>query len=427
MAPKLDNGWEHATPVGGDRKKCKCNNCGKVVYGGITHLKQHIAHVSRNVEACSRVPSEIRKMEDRLYGDIPNINVDSSDEDNDGIDEYGMSSLERKQFKQAMAESRYMGHVEDELRRNPSRGHYGGSSKGSTSGAKRGISQSYGVKSGVEMPSTGFDPHMFPSSKKTIKGMLSKKGTKKVGKAMSKFFICNALPFNAADSGPYMQSMIDTIAEVGPGVKWPSGYQIGVMEPLVRVLKAVDQDKKPTLCIIYEAMDRAKMTKKQVLESGRNTGRLLMTDDIGSCIGTCMQQIRLFVDKLGEFGSPLARQAISTSLPAEKLHKLVYAHYNMRLREFTREAEEPLLSENDLDWLDEAGRMDNIPNDEDDDTLLPLSHCRQNDGDEETAEDDDNDDDDDDDDDNDDNDDNNGDNDGDGNVHKETQQNHGMT
>ncbi|KAL0336539.1 UNVERIFIED_CONTAM: hypothetical protein Sradi_4865800 [Sesamum radiatum] len=102
---------------------------------------------------------------DRLYGDIPNINVDSSDEDNDGIDEYGMSSLERKQMKQAMAESRYTGYVEDELRRNPSRGtaHYGGSSKGSTSGAKRRISQSYGVKSGVEMPSTGFDPYMFPS------------------------------------------------------------------------------------------------------------------------------------------------------------------------------------------------------------------------------------------------------------------------
>ncbi|KAK4394753.1 hypothetical protein Sango_1629600 [Sesamum angolense] len=160
--------------------------------------------------------------EDRLYSDIPNVNVDSSDEDNDGIDEYGMSSLERKQMKQAMAESRYTGYVEDELRRNPSRGHYGGSSKGSTSGAKRGISQSYGVKSGVEIPSTGFDPHMFLSSKKTIKGMLSKEGMKKVGKAVSKFFIFNALPFNAADSGPYMQSMIDTIAEVGPGVKGPS-------------------------------------------------------------------------------------------------------------------------------------------------------------------------------------------------------------
>ncbi|KAK4394451.1 hypothetical protein Sango_1599400 [Sesamum angolense] len=231
-----------------------------------------------------------------------------------------------------------------------------------------------------------------------------------------------------------------------------------------------------------------------------------------------INEIRLFVDKLGEFRSPLARQVVSTSLPAqwwynygdeapnlrkkiavkvlsqtcassgcernwstwslihtklqnrlatEKLHKLVYAHYNMRLREWTREVEEPLLPENDLDWLDEEGRMDNVPNDEDDDASLLLScwsiprsskgkgkhvslkekgkqvkfkdrsaqvsfsrkdkhvlhsSSRQNDSDEETAEDDDNDDDDDDDDDGD----GDRDNDGDGNVHKETQQSHGM-
>ncbi|KAL0332862.1 UNVERIFIED_CONTAM: hypothetical protein Scaly_2187700 [Sesamum calycinum] len=108
MTPKLDNGWEHATPVGGDKKKCKCNYCGNVVHDGITRLKQHIAHVSGNVEA---IISEIIKMV-RFYG---------------------------------------------------------GSSKGSTLGAKCGISQSYRVKSGIEIPSTGFDPHMFSSEKRTIK------------------------------------------------------------------------------------------------------------------------------------------------------------------------------------------------------------------------------------------------------------------
>ena len=34
------------------------------------------------------------------------------------------------------------------------------------------------------------------------------------------------------------------------------------MEPLVKVLKLVDQDKKATLSIIYEAMDRAKSAIK---------------------------------------------------------------------------------------------------------------------------------------------------------------------
>ena len=34
------------------------------------------------------------------------------------------------------------------------------------------------------------------------------------------------------------------------------------MEPLVKVLKLVDQDKKPTLSIIYEAMDKVKLAIK---------------------------------------------------------------------------------------------------------------------------------------------------------------------
>ena len=50
---------------------------------------------------------------------------------------------------------------------------------------------------------------------------------KKVGKAISKFFIFNVIPFNATDSGPYYQSMIDTIVEVGLSIKGLTGYQIG--------------------------------------------------------------------------------------------------------------------------------------------------------------------------------------------------------
>ena len=44
---------------------------------------------------------------------------------------------------------------------------------------------------------------------------------KKVGKAISKLFL-----FNAVDSEPYYQSMIDTIVEVGLGIKGSTGYQI---------------------------------------------------------------------------------------------------------------------------------------------------------------------------------------------------------
>ena len=39
-----------------------------------------------------------------------------------------------------------------------------------------------------------------------------------------------------------------------------------IMEPLVKVLKLVDQDKKLILSIIYEAMDRAKLANKTLIK-----------------------------------------------------------------------------------------------------------------------------------------------------------------
>ena len=57
--------------------------------------------------------------------------------------------------------------------------------------------------------------------------MFSAEGAKKVGKSISTFFLFNGIPFNASDSGPYYQYMIDTIVEAGPGIKGPTGYQIG--------------------------------------------------------------------------------------------------------------------------------------------------------------------------------------------------------
>ncbi|KAK9290260.1 hypothetical protein L1049_008427 [Liquidambar formosana] len=72
----------------------------------------------------------------------------------------------------------------------------------------------------------GIDPHMYrpePAKQKRLKDLFGKENVKKVGKAISKFFM-----FNATDSGPYYQTMIDTIAAAGPSAKSPSGYQIGV-------------------------------------------------------------------------------------------------------------------------------------------------------------------------------------------------------
>ena len=46
-------------------------------------------------------------------------------------------------------------------------------------------------------------------------------------KPSQNFFFLNEIPFNATNSGPYYQSMIDTIVEAGLGITGPIGYQIG--------------------------------------------------------------------------------------------------------------------------------------------------------------------------------------------------------
>ena len=58
MASKHDIGWEHAEPIG-DSRTTKCKYCGKVIHGGITILKLHIAHISKQVEGCPHVPVEV--------------------------------------------------------------------------------------------------------------------------------------------------------------------------------------------------------------------------------------------------------------------------------------------------------------------------------------------------------------------------------
>lgn len=96
-------------------------------------------------------------------------------------------------------------------------GHSGAGGSQSTSGAKRGT---------FHKSSGGIDSYMLPSKEKSIKNWFAPQKIKDVGKAISKWFVFNAIPFNAADSGPYYQSMINTIAEAGPGMKGPSGRQI---------------------------------------------------------------------------------------------------------------------------------------------------------------------------------------------------------
>ena len=59
MVRDLDPAWRHGEAVG-SKNKVKCNYCGRVLNGGITRLKQHLAHVSGQVTKCHKVPPNVR-------------------------------------------------------------------------------------------------------------------------------------------------------------------------------------------------------------------------------------------------------------------------------------------------------------------------------------------------------------------------------
>ncbi|XP_027174366.1 uncharacterized protein LOC113773978 [Coffea eugenioides] len=232
-----------------------------------------------------------------------------------------------------------------------------------------------------------------------------------------------------------------------------------IMEPLVKVLKTIDQDNKPTLPIIYEAMDRAKMAIQKSVKSWKTIWEVIdnrwynqLHRDLHAAVRRGLKnviaklepnldaqvdsinEIKIFADKKGGFGSAIAARALPKSLPAEwwlnygedapnlrniavkilsqtctssgcernwstwslihtklrnrlavkKLHKLVFVHYNMRLKvknlmhqrdtddfynpidlnhifhqddildDWIRENEQPTLPEDNLDWLDKG-------------------------------------------------------------------------
>ncbi|XP_073024247.1 uncharacterized protein [Primulina eburnea] len=165
---------------------------------------------------------------DDMTGSIPSI-VISSLQDSSDVKMKRRASVDGiVKATMALGFQALMKHMGDNTYKLEFKGFPGASSSfGLNPGLKRDMPRSFSVKDGSQLPSKGIDSFMFPSKRKSIKNWFAVEKVKEVGKAVSKWFIYNAIPFNAADSGPYYQSMINAIAEAGTGIKGPSGRQIG--------------------------------------------------------------------------------------------------------------------------------------------------------------------------------------------------------
>eukprot|EP00268_Persea_americana_P003521 TRINITY_DN11063_c1_g1_i3.p1 TRINITY_DN11063_c1_g1~~TRINITY_DN11063_c1_g1_i3.p1 ORF type:complete len:427 (+),score=78.69 TRINITY_DN11063_c1_g1_i3:391-1671(+) len=261
MVRDVDPAWQHGVDVDGKKSKIKCNYCGKVVTGGITRLKEHLAHKTGNVAKCTKVSPELKKemqaflnagkqkkvvtekrreaeyeaCREEVYG--PREVLDSDDDDD------GESDVER-----ARRESMRSYNEEEERRRmiyeSASRG--GGSGSGGSGILRRMFSQKQTrrppdwLESG-ESPTqqarrpevvNPIDPAAYrspsakqPSIAKALSGKMGYARNRLV-RAVGKFFFDGAIAPNKATS-PYLKTMLDAAAEHGPGIKPPTPYEIG--------------------------------------------------------------------------------------------------------------------------------------------------------------------------------------------------------
>ncbi|CAL5419353.1 unnamed protein product [Camellia sinensis] len=271
--PSDDIGWKFGTQVEGTRHHIICKFCGQHIKGGITRFKQHLAHQTGQVRSCPNVSRDVmqemmkhlqnkkmskvdkQKRKAELEAHIRGDDLYDENEEGDFVDlrdDDSDSDPEMTRARQASIRSQQQWEERQQFRRGVA-GHGSQYDAGGSSGAG-GSAQRMPKGSGIanvfrrsqSVRETGgsgrnwIKPNApearlramdveLQKSKSTkqrkISTMNLQKLKERLGRAVSKFILYNRIPFNAVDS-EYTQPMLDVAAEVGPGVKGPSAYEV---------------------------------------------------------------------------------------------------------------------------------------------------------------------------------------------------------
>ncbi|MQL89735.1 hypothetical protein Taro_022319 [Colocasia esculenta] len=306
----IDPGWAHGTLLDARQKKVKYNWCSKEMFGGIYRLKQHLAGIAGNVLKCPSCPHEVRneiktymkgkktekllttqqqqQLQDEISGrqirrdyTLP-INVDDDDPDPEFTT---AARASRRSYAEEDDRRRGLGTSGPHLSRDDSRRSLPRSASVRRAAGALGCG---GRLSDVHAPTQGpMDTYLYrsrsvkqPGIKQALKGVkATAKAAKGAIKGIVKWLLHAGVPAHTAES-PYFQSMLDAIAEAGPGLKAPTrnkdvalqvqdmisnarfwekiSYYLKVIEPLVLILRMVDGDDKNDMGYLYEAMDKTK-------------------------------------------------------------------------------------------------------------------------------------------------------------------------
>ncbi|CAJ2641675.1 unnamed protein product [Trifolium pratense] len=253
-APSDDIGWHFANILQGvNRNTIQCKLCDRVITGGITRLKEHIAHFPGEVKGCGRVTQIIRESMMQLLLDNKAKKNDSRKRKEEfvsllrGDNNVNHEDLEEEEaIRQATHESMRSHRQWQDGQRFPGSGIDSSSSSGvgvaSFGHQRRDLNQ--------RMRNVDVDLERSKSMKQTkVNVGVLKNARQKLAKALSKLIIHERLPINLTTS-PWLHNLLNEAARLGPGVKCPSPYEISEIYLNEESLKAAGlklMEKRPTL------------------------------------------------------------------------------------------------------------------------------------------------------------------------------------
>ncbi|OMO61529.1 putative Zinc finger, BED-type, partial [Corchorus olitorius] len=253
--PSDDFGWKWGEAVDGQRSRVRCTFCDRVITGGITRFKEHLAAKKGNVAPCDQVSSHVRKevakqlktfketkvtkqkardeLEERIrLGDDGDYEANSDEDDYAGMSEAVYESLrsqadwEERQRQKALNPSQHASYEVGGSSSGPPRAELRRSSSVHTTSVGSGRRWSNPNTAATRL--ANMDPIIEKSKgdkQPKIGSSLLKKAKAKLGKAFAKLVLYEALPARVAES-PFLQPTLQAVAEVGKGVRGPSAYEI---------------------------------------------------------------------------------------------------------------------------------------------------------------------------------------------------------
>ncbi|KAK9032046.1 hypothetical protein V6N11_056330 [Hibiscus sabdariffa] len=219
-SPSDDYGWSWGETVEGSRNNVKCKFCERIITGGITRLKEHLAGKTGNVKACECVSAEVRKnIAEQLkeYQKEKAVKQRRKEELEERIKlgdhgDYGDNDEEEDDLTIARRESIRSRHEWEE--RQHQRARTGQDSVYEPGG---GSSSATNMDPVLERSKSSKQPKLTTSFLKNAKA--------KLGRAISKLILHEALPARIAES-PFLPPVLQVAAEIGKSVKGPSAYEV---------------------------------------------------------------------------------------------------------------------------------------------------------------------------------------------------------